>query len=121
MRKNKHIDLYNNGNHARDFTYIDDCVNGIVSTFQYVIKTKKPVYEIFNISSNRKVSLKKVIYLLEKKLKKKFKKKFLPLQKGDIRDTFGSIKKLKKFSGYKSEVNFEKGISNIIEWFNKSK
>jgi len=121
MKKNKSIDLYNKGNHSRDFTYIDDCINGIMSTFQRIIKSKKTIYEIFNISSNKKVSLKKVIYLLEKKLNKKFKKNYLPLQKGDIRDTFGGIKKLNKFSGYKSKVSFENGISNIIEWFNKSK
>lgn len=121
MKKNKHIQIYNQGNHARDFTYIDDCVDGIFSSFQRIIKTKKPIYEIFNISSNKKISLKDVIFLLEKKLKKKFKKKYLPLQKGDIKETFGDIKKLKKFSGYQPKVNFKDGVNNIIQWFKSLK
>ena len=117
MKKNKFIELYNKGNHSRDFTYIDDCVDAMLLTFIKVLKLKKPIYEIFNISSNKKIKLKYVIDLMEKKLEKKFKKKLLPLQKGDIKETFGNIKKIKKFSGYKSKIKFELGLDKIVKWF----
>lgn len=116
-KQNKSIELYNNGNHSRDFTYVDDCVDGIISVFLKSIKKKKKIYEIFNISSNKKVKLKFVINFLEKKLEKKFKKKLIPLQKGDIKETFGSIKKINLYSGYRPKVSIKSGLNNIINFF----
>jgi UDP-glucuronate 4-epimerase len=74
---NKKIPLFNNGNHSRDFTYIDDCVSAILGVFKKVLKNKnkKPLFQIFNISSNKKIKLKLVIEILEKNLKSQFKKK----------------------------------------------
>ena len=112
---NKPIQIFNNGNHFRDFTYIDDCVAGISKCFNYCIKNKKK-YSIFNIARNRSIKLKYFISVIEKKLQKVSKKKFLPLQKGDIIRTSASIKKLIKATGYKPKTKIEKGVSNFVDW-----
>ena len=92
------IEIYNNGNHVRDFTYIDDIVDGIILTvysnkiFHKKISKKNLTsdrsnskFRVFNIGSGKDISLMKYINLIEKELKLKAYKKFLPLQKGDIK------------------------------------
>ena len=129
--KNKAIEIFNYGNHARDFTYIDDIVDGIV----LLIKSKKifntnnknnkknfspdeslSPFKIFNIGSGKKTSLMKYVKIIEENLKINAKKKYLPLQKGDIRSTLSNINSLKKF-GYKPKVNPENGIKKFINWY----
>ncbi len=129
--KNKAIEIFNYGNHARDFTYIDDIVDGIV----LLIKSKKifntnnknnkknfspdessSPFKIFNIGSGKKTALMKYVKIIEKNLKINAKKKYLPLQKGDIRSTLSNINSLKKF-GYKPKVNPENGIKKFINWY----
>ena len=87
---NKHIEIFNNGNHFRDFTYIDDCISGILKTLKF--KTKKN-FEIFNIASEKPIKLINFIKIIEKTLKLKSKKKYMDLQKGDTIRTSASIKK----------------------------
>ena len=116
--ENKKIELYNNGNHARDFTYIDDIVKGIDSIINKPNKNKIP-FNIFNIGNGRSRKLKDYLSLIEKKLGKKAKIKKLPLQKGDIKKTHSDIKLLKETSGYKPNTEIEEGVTNFIEWFIK--
>lgn len=130
ISKNKKIDLFNYGNHTRDFTYVDDVVNGIFN----IIKSKKKIlkknnlnnnpsssknglFEIYNIGSEKPIKLIKYIELIEKYLGKKAKFKKLPLQKGDILNTFSSTKKLNKHFNYKPNTKIEIGIKNFISWF----
>ena len=90
--KNKKINLFNKGNHYRDFTYIDDVVN----QSKWILKPPKKIpFEIYNIGSNQPKSLKYFIALIEYILQKKSKKNFLKIQKGDVHKTCADISKLK--------------------------
>jgi len=114
--KNKSIDLFNYGNHQRDFTYIDDVVDGIVSLINKVPKKNTP-YEIFNIGNGKSKKLIDYLKYIEKYLLKNAKIRKLPLQKGDIIKTHSNIKKLKNFTSYKPKTDIDLGISKFIEWF----
>lgn len=114
--KNKKIELYNYGNHLRDFTYIDDIVDGILSV-AFRQRNSHEVFSIFNIGSGKSLNLIDYIIAIEKKLGKKAKIKKLPLQKGDVIKTHSDISLLKKYSNYKPRVGIQKGVSNFIEWF----
>ena len=95
--KNKPINLFNNGDHVRDFTYISDVIQGITKIINLKPKQKIP-YQIFNVSSNNPKSLKFFIKEIEKNCNKVSTKKLLKLQKGDVHKTHGSNIKLKNYS-----------------------
>ncbi len=113
---NKKIDIYNNGNHIRDFTYIDDVVVAISKLITKPSKKKIP-YNIFNIGSNNPKKLSHFIKLIEKTLDKKSKKNYLALQKGDIFKTHAKITKINKKIMFKPKIQIEDGIKNFIKWF----
>ncbi len=114
--ENKNVELYNNGFHFRDFTYIDDIVDGISSlTFK---PSKKIIpYNIFNIGNGNPKKLLDYLKQIENNLEKKAKIKKLPLQIGDIIKTHSDINKLKKYSNYKPKTDINTGISKFIEWY----
>ena len=114
--ENKKIELFNNGNHLRDFTYIEDIVSGIFSIISKPSKNKIP-FGVFNIGNGNPRKLKDYLTLIEKKLGKKAKIKNLPLQKGDIIKTHSDITSLNKLTKYKPNTNIEEGIGKFIEWF----
>ena len=114
--KNKLIDLFNYGNHQRDFTYIDDVVDGVVSLIKKFPKKNTP-YEIFNIGNGKSKKLIDYLKYIEKYLLKNAKIRKLPLQNGDIIKTHSNIKKLKNFTNYKPKTDIDLGISKFIEWF----
>ncbi len=113
---NKPIELYNHGNHLRDFTYVDDIVEGIYSLIKKQSKKSIP-YEIFNIGNGNPKKLLDYLKNIEKNLKIQPKIKNLPLQIGDIIKTHSNINKLKKYTGYKPKTNINNGISKFIEWY----
>ena len=115
---NKKIHLYNGGDHIRDFTYIDDIINGIAKVInkKINIKKQKVPFQILNIASSRPVKLKYYLKLIEEKLVKKSVIRLLPLQKGDIRKTHGDTTEIRKF-GYRPKTKIEKGISNFVDWY----
>ena len=100
--KGKPIEVFNKGKHERDFTYVDDIVNGIFN----IIINKKSRFgaKIFNIGNGKKIKLLKYIQLIEKNLNRKSKKKFLPLQKGDVIKTHSDTKLIKKHYNYQSKT-----------------
>ena len=109
--KNKNFELYNYGNHVRDFTYIEDVTNILIK----MIKKKILRHEIFNICSNNPKGLKFVLNLINRyTIKPKIKKK--PLQKADIKKTHGSNLKLTKFLNYKKFYSLNEGIKNTVNW-----
>ena len=110
---NKNIDLYNNGNHSRDFTYIDDIVSGIISIIKKP-KTKSTPFNIFNIGRGNSKKLNEYLISIENKLGKKAKIKKFPLQLGDIKKTHSDISSLKKHTGYKPKTDIDNGINKII-------
>ena len=116
--KNKRIELFNNGNHVRDFTYIDDAVE---LTYRSVIKipnSSTAPWKIYNICSSRPVHLKRFIQVICKKLnKEKVLFKNIKMQQGDVIKTHGSNKVTIKDLRYKPRFNITNGIENFVKWY----
>lgn len=125
----KQIQIFNRGNHQRDFTYIDDIVDGIVKVaFKQPksdlswIKNPSPdkssaPFRIFNIGNNTSVNLLDFIKEIELQLGKKAKKKFVPLQKGDVKDTLSDISSISSYTNYKPKTSYKEGIKEFIRWY----
>tara|TARA_X000000950_G_scaffold202354_1_gene243578 strand:+ start:6595 stop:7611 length:1017 start_codon:yes stop_codon:yes gene_type:complete len=131
IKQNKAIKIFNYGEHMRDFTYIDDVVNGIIKVLKKGQKinqkwnSKNPdpgsssaPFGILNIGNGNPVKLSRYIECIEKEMGKKAKKQFLKLQPGDIEKTHADTKKIKKIYDYKTKTTIEKGIKEFINWFN---
>ena len=107
----KPIDVYNKGKMWRDFTYIDDIVDGIISALN------KPFgYEIFNLGNSQAVQIMTLIKLLEKELGKKAILNYRGMQQGDIKNTFADISKAKKRLDFYPKTSIEEGIGEFIKW-----
>tara|TARA_B100001564_G_scaffold354606_1_gene365482 strand:+ start:293 stop:1294 length:1002 start_codon:yes stop_codon:yes gene_type:complete len=129
--KNKKIDVYNNGKMYRDFTYIDDIVNGINLLISKVPSTKQlgkykddslsPIapFRILNIGNTKKVFLLDFIKEIERVLGKKAKRNYMPLQKGDVKQTLSNTNLLKRITNYNPKINFKTGIRNFLDWYLK--
>jgi len=112
MTENKPIDVYNQGNHKRDFTYISDITDGILRSLDRV-----QGYHILNLGNNKPVELLYFISCIEKELGKTAKKNFLPLQQGDVPATFADIQKTKDVLGWQPKVSIEQGIKEFVAWY----
>ena len=113
----KPIDVYNNGDMARDFTYIDDIVSGIIET----LNKEELKYEVYNLGGDNPVKLMKFIELIEKNLNRKAKMNFLPMQKGDCKETYADISKAKAEIGYEPKTKIEEGVKIFCRWFEENK
>ncbi len=126
----KPIDVFNYGNHRRDFTYIDDIVEGVIRVLDQPAKpnldwsgdqpdpgSSKAPYRIYNIGNNQPVELMRYIEVLEDCLGKKAEKNLLPLQEGDVPDTYANVEDLVRDTGYKPSTPIETGIANFVEWY----
>jgi UDP-glucuronate 4-epimerase len=126
----KPIDVFNHGKHTRDFTYIDDIVNGIIKTLDNSADSNinwnssepdpassKAPWRIYNIGNNKSIQLMDYIHALEKALGKKAIINFLPLQPGDVPDTFANVDNLTKKFNYKPSTPVGEGITNFVEWY----
>ena len=124
------IDVFNFGKHRRDFTYIDDIVEGVIRTLDRVATgdgdwdsaspdpaTSISPYRIYNIGSNNPVELMYYIEILEKCLGKTAEKVFLPLQAGDVPATFADVQELVADVAYKPTTKIEVGIARYVKWF----
>ena len=126
----KPIDVFNFGNHRRDFTYIDDIVEGVIRVIDKPAEanpdwssdtpdpgTSQAPYRIYNIGNNNPVHLLTFIETLEKCLGKKAIKNLLPLQPGDVPDTYADVSDLVNDLGYKPATLLEIGIANFVQWY----
>jgi UDP-glucuronate 4-epimerase len=109
------IDVFNNGELSRDFTYIDDIINGIVNVFEGRRKSEVK-YEILNIGNNKPVSLMKFIDTLETIIGKKAIKNFIQMQKGDVQKTMADISAISKYN-FRASTEIEKGLERFINWY----
>ena len=112
----KSIPFYGDGNTKRDYTYIDDIVDGILKSIDYLFKNKN-VYEIFNLGESYVVSLKEMVETIEKVLGKKAMLDKQPMQPGDVEKTYADISKAKEILGYNPKTNFEDGIKKFVDWY----
>ena len=130
IMEEKTIDVFNNGKHTRDFTYIDDIVDGVIKTLdspatcnvnwnskQPDPATSKAPWRIYNIGNSKPVELMDYIKALEKTLGKKAKINFLPLQLGDVPDTYANVDNLNKKFNYKPSTSIINGVSNFVKWY----
>ena len=119
MIKGKKIELYNHGNHIRDFTYIDDVVKGIVNVLNKPSKKKVP-FEIINIGRGKPENLKDFLNVIKFELNvKKPKIVNKKMQLGDVKSTYASVYKLKKNYKYEPNTNIKIGIKKFIDWYKK--
>jgi UDP-glucuronate 4-epimerase len=110
------VDLYNYGDHVRDFTHVDDVVVSIIKLINKIPKGPIP-FEIFNIGSNRPKPLKEFLKQIEMSLSKKAKIKLLPMQKGDVHKTHASTKKLNQRIKFVPKVQIKEGIKKFVDWY----
>jgi UDP-glucuronate 4-epimerase len=126
----KPIDVFNYGDHRRDFTYIDDIVEGIVRTLDRPAlpnehwsgnspdpATSSAPYRLYNIGNNQPVELIRYIEVLEACLGKKARRNLLPLQPGDVPDTFADVQDLIEDVGYQPSTSIESGVKSFVDWY----
>ena len=118
------IDVYNNGEMQRDFTYIDDIVEGIVRVIdkvpapqQSVATTATAPYQIYNIGNNQPVTLRRFITAIEEACGKKAKENLLPMQPGDVPATYADIDELINDIDFIPKTSIEDGIAKFVEWY----
>ena len=126
----KTIQVYNYGNHRRDFTYIDDIVEGVIRSLDNVAKpnenwdgsnpdpsTSKAPYKVYNIGAQTPVHLLKFIETLESALGIEAKKELLPMQPGDVPDTYADVSSLVEDTGYQPSTDVETGVKAFVDWY----
>ena len=126
------IDIFNHGKHQRDFTYIEDIIEGLVKVaaapalpnYDWTSDnpdpgTSKAPWRLYNIGNNCPINLMDYIIALEKALGKKAKKNYLPIQPGDVLNTYANVDDLVKKFNYKPKTTVEDGINKFVEWFKK--
>lgn len=117
--ENKEIKIFNNGDMYRDFTYIDDIVEGI---YRLLNKTPKKdqygvPFKVYNIGNNKPVKISEFVSILEKEIGKTAIKKYLPMQPGDVYQTYADIEDLKEETGFTPTTLIEEGLHNFINWY----
>jgi UDP-glucuronate 4-epimerase len=126
----KPIDVFNFGHHRRDFTYVEDIAAGVVRVLDHVAQpnpawdsthpdpaSSSAPYRLYNIGNNSPVELMRYIEVIEECLGRKAQKNLLPLQLGDVPDTFADIDDLVKDVGYRPTTPVEVGVRRFVEWF----
>ena len=128
--EDKKIDLFNEGNHTRDFTYVDDIVDGILlasenqpvsdqnwNDLQPDPSSSSAPFRVLNIGNGQRVELKDYIKAIENELGKQAKFNFLPIQEGDVADSLADLDKIKSLTGYQPKVSYKEGVKKFIEWY----
>ncbi len=126
----KKIDVFNNGDMLRDFTYVDDIIEGVVRVIDNPaqkdaswdgkngrVSTSSAPYKIYNIGNNNPVKLMDFITAIENKLGKKIEKNMMPIQAGDVPATYADVTDLVEDLDYKPETPIQEGIDNFVDWY----
>jgi UDP-glucuronate 4-epimerase len=124
------IEVFNNGNHTRDFTYVEDIVEGVIRASDDIAgpnpkwdgarpdpATSNAPYRIFNIGNNSPVKLSEYIAAIEEAVGKKAIQNLLPLQPGDVPDTFADVSELTQHVGYKPSTSVKDGVAKFVSWY----
>lgn len=124
------IDVFNHGDHSRDFTYIDDIVEGVIRVLDhpaqadpaYVAEQPNPgtsdaPYRVYNIGNDQPVQLLHFIQLLEEQLGRSVEKRLLPMQPGDVADTWADVSALRRDLGYAPNTSIEEGVTRFVAWY----
>ncbi len=124
------IDVFNFGHHKRDFTYIDDIVEGVIRTLDHVAEpnpewrgltpdasSSKGPYRLYNIGSNNPEELSRFIEIIEEKTSRKAEKNYLPMQPGDVPATYADVDSLIADVGYQPKTSLEEGLGPFVDWY----
>ncbi len=119
IAEGKPIDVFNNGDMRRDFTYIDDIVQGIVAAHDAppVEQEGKPPYRLYNIGNHRAEDLMRFIGLIEKELDRKAIINFKPMQPGDVKETYADIDAIRRDLAYEPTTSIDEGVPRFISWY----
>ncbi|BBD80349.1 NAD-dependent epimerase [Aerosticca soli] len=130
IRRGEPIEVYNYGHHRRDFTYIDDIVEGVIRTLDHIARpdpaydaerpnpgSSSAPYRVYNIGNDRPVELLYFIELLERGLGRTVEKRLLPMQPGDVPDTWADVSALRREVGYAPNTSIEEGVARFIAWY----
>ncbi|MGE5797338.1 MAG: NAD-dependent epimerase [Ignavibacteria bacterium] len=126
----KQINIFNHGEMKRDFTYIDDIIDGIVCLIDKIpvpdkewennsqkVSSSFAPYRLYNIGNNKPVELMKFIEILEEKIGKKAEKKFLQMQPGDVLETYADIDDLTRLTGFRPKIKIDEGLEKFVKWY----
>lgn len=116
MIDNKPIPMFGDGTTARDYTYISDIVDGTIKALNYVMIKEKHIYDIFNLGGSNPISLKNLIEIIGKNVKKSPIIKHLPMQPGDVDITYSDYSHAREVLGYNPKIKIEEGIKKYINW-----
>ena len=124
------IDVFNHGRHSRDFTYIDDIVEGVLRTLDHPAEpdpahdashpnpgTSSAPYRVYNLGNDQPVQLLRFIELLEQQLGRTVEKRLLPMQPGDVPDTWADVTALRHDVGYAPGTSIEEGVARFVAWY----
>jgi UDP-glucuronate 4-epimerase len=124
------IDVFNHGHHSRDFTYIDDIVEGVIRTLDRPAQpdpaydaelpnpgTSSAPYRVYNLGNDQPVQLLRFIELLEQNFGRAVEKRLLPMQPGDVPDTWADVSALRRDVGYAPNTSIEDGVARFVEWY----
>jgi UDP-glucuronate 4-epimerase len=124
------IDVFNHGHHTRDFTYVDDIVEGVIRTldrvpgpdptydpFNPTPASSTAPYRVYNIGNHQPVQLLRYIEVLEECLGRKAERNLLPLQPGDVPDTYADVSALQRDTGYSPSTSIETGVRRFVDWY----
>jgi UDP-glucuronate 4-epimerase len=115
------IQVFNNGDMRRDFTYIDDIVNGVIKTLDNPPPPNEQgrPYRLYNIGNNRSEPLMRMIELIEKEVGRKAEKEFLPMQEGDVPASFADISAIQRDTGFAPTTPIDVGIPRFVDWYRR--
>ncbi|RIJ42820.1 NAD-dependent epimerase/dehydratase family protein [Pontibacter oryzae] len=113
----KPIRIFNYGDMLRDFTYVDDVVEGVMQLLDVKPATGKAPYKLYNIGNNQPEQLMEAVAILERLLQRKAKLDLHPIQPGDVRATFADVEDLALETGFKPQTSLREGLSKFIDWF----
>ena len=116
IHNNTPIPFYGDGSTARDYTFVEDIIDGVTKAIKY-IESHEKVYEIINLGESEVITLSEMVAEIEKNLNTKAIKNIMPMQPGDVIKTNANITKAKELLGYNPSTNFQNGIKNFVEWF----
>lgn len=113
---NEPIKIFNNGNMLRDFTYIDDIVDGVIKTLTHIPQTEIP-YKIYNIGNSKPIKLMDFISEIEQALNKEAQKVFMPMQPGDVYQTYADTSNLENDVNFKPDTPIREGVKSFVDWY----
>jgi UDP-glucuronate 4-epimerase len=118
IMEDKEVPFFGDGSTQRDYTYIDDIIDGVTKAMTWVCSGKGK-YEIFNLGESNTITLKHMVETLEEAIGKKAKLKKMPMQLGDVNRTFADVSKAKEMLGYNPKMEFSEGIERFVDWYKR--